>query len=366
MTNQTTKTGSNAGKQTNKPKSGGNSGRSAPVARGTSSVKRGPRISPKGDGGVIVANSEFVTDVADDGTIGALDLNPGLATFPWLCRTAQNYESYKFSKLVYRFTPTCSSATAGIIVMAVDYDSTDGPPADKQAISSYGGNVRGNVWNKLSLNVHPKPQPLWFFVSQDPNTINPPNTDIKLYNIGKMFYGVFNGATTGTVVGELSVDYEVEFRDPQTTSPLGPSAYIAGTITAGNTTSNIYANTPITSNADILLGVNRITFKTGGQYLLSTTFATMNGVGQSTPLDLRNIFNLSLTVNGTTTPLGWADTSGVSSLNATQASVSISGFITVNVPNGAYLTFAPTAAAIAMSTLWHYKTRIANYYNKLG
>jgi len=341
----------------------------APVARGNQTTKVGPKFTPRPDGGISVSNTEFLCDMLDDKSIQGYDTNPGLAVYPWLCRVAQNYESYRFTKLVYHYTPTCSSSTAGIVVMAADYDASDGAPGDKQTISSYNGSQRGNVWNKLSMSIRPRPNPIWYFVSPDQNTINPTGTDIKLYEPAKLWYGVFNGPGGGATVGELSVEYTVEFRDPATSFPLGPSAKISGSVMSGNNNSNFFLNTTTVSNADILCGgsgaaANQISFKTGGQYLLNMVFgATLTSAQTGGPYYLSDLITVSVTANGSTTTVLKADSIGT--LSASQSGYLYAAY-EINVPNGAIVTLAATAVGSAAGALYHYVTRVANYYNKLG
>lgn len=219
--NNTANSGSAAGRPKSSSKTGkgsgnnwANSGGSAPVAVGTTTNKRSPRYLASG--GVRVANTEFIQDLAVDTQL-ALDINPVAgSTFAWLGRIASSYEIFRIHKLVFRYTPICSSSTTGVVVMAFDYDASDAPPTSKQAMSAYDGSTRGNVWNSLTCSF--KAPDSWYFVGQQGSTtVNPASTDIKMYDAAKFYVSVFN-ATSGTV-GEISVDYDIEFARPAFDAP---------------------------------------------------------------------------------------------------------------------------------------------------
>nr|QDH89450.1 MAG: hypothetical protein H2RhizoLitter7461_000003 [Riboviria sp.] len=339
-----------------------NTAKDAPVAKGQRRSKKGPRVSHRGDGGVIVANTEYIQDVVDNGgTILGIDINPGLsAAFPWLSKMAHSFETYKFRRLVYRYSPTCSTSAAGVIVMAVDYDASDGPPGDKVALSSFSGSERINVWGSVNLKVEPKPQPIWYYVSPDTTTTNPTGTDIKLYDVGILFYGVFNTSGSQGTLGELVVDYEVEFSTPQTASPLGPSARITWPQPyGGNTSSSVYTGATVTTNADIVVATNTMTFKTPGQYLVEIIGAAQT----STVWNISNMFTPSLVVKGVPTTLTWADAIGVTGTGGAGA---LYGAILLVASAGASLFLNPNSYATSAAVCYFSKIRVANYVVSFG
>jgi hypothetical protein len=158
-----------------------------------------------------------------------------------------------------------------MIVAAFDYDATDQPPLNKQVLSGYDGAVRGNVWNKLNANC--KPMGGWYYCgTPTATTSNPVGTDLKMYDLGKFYLGVYNQASA-TPVGELVVDYEVEFSKPDTsvlsalserwTSTGSAISNLPGTLAVdGN---NVFA---ITSGGS---GVLNMTAQTSGDYMITFT-----------------------------------------------------------------------------------------------
>lgn len=176
-----------------------------------------------------MSHTEFVKDVNaplihEVGPVVTIALNSANGELcPWLSRVALGYELYRFRRLEFTYTPTCSTTRGGMIVMAVDYDATDAPPANKQAISGYDGSVRSNIWAKLTLRA--KPMAGWYYTGMGGVTSNPAGTDKKLYDLGNFYLGVYNHDHSGAV-GELAVSYDVEFMKPDYTAAVGFSEFI--------------------------------------------------------------------------------------------------------------------------------------------
>jgi hypothetical protein len=203
--------GSGTSKKRNKRKSA-----DAVVAVGMGSVTVN-QATFNGSSNCTIRNTEYVTDVTWDGSstgpVYSCDINPAAPTFAWLSRIAGCYEMFRVKSLSFKFTPTCSSQTAGVIVMAYDYDSSDAAPTAKQQISAFGGSKRGNVWNALEAKIQATGG--WRYVGQiTGSTINPTGTDIKLYDVAKFYVALYNMSSAATV-GDLSVSYEIEFAKPE-------------------------------------------------------------------------------------------------------------------------------------------------------
>lgn len=286
-------TGSAGGNQTKSQKrrerrrrNGGQGGGGAVAAVNAGYIAQGPAIVGGSRGAVRFSNTEFIADVSAPtpgatGPVLTLNLNPtNPSAFPWLSRIAAGYELYRFRRLVVRYTPSCSTQTAGIVVGAFDYDASDAPPTNKQALSSYEGAVRGNVWNKLSCAV--KPMAGWYYTGTVGSSVsNPANTDLKMYDLGKFYLGVYNQNSAGAV-GEISVDYEVEFAKPDSGSLPGLSQRLVAT---GTTLADIAAGTVSTGNQVFGLsstgsGQLTMTASTAGEFLLDflISFLATSGV----------------------------------------------------------------------------------------
>lgn len=341
----------------NRQNNGGSTG--APVAIGTTISNRGPKQTGRPDGSIRISNTEFVADLAAGGTIQAWDLNPNSGNlFTWLARVAIGYELFRFTELVFTYTPICASSSTGVIVMAPDYDASDAAPSSKQSLTAYSGSVRGNVWNKVSCRVQPPKG--WYFVGNNAGPINPGNTDIKFYDIAKFYAGLFNTTGTGTL-GELSVSYVCEFAKPDfgpvaspgesvlVTSPSLATPLGSAQVAVGNVPISLFA---LTSGA---FGMN---FPIGGTFLLEFR----DNVKSSGPLS--NTFGIPAQADPggyTTTPLTWTDSIVNAYVDANTAYGHIS-LITVNVVAGTTITFTLQATVTALSYLM---IRLAGY-NKIA
>lgn len=76
--------------------------------------------------------------------------------FPWLSKIASNFEQYRIHSCVFRYEPSCSTATGGEVIMMVDPDSeqmSNGTPPNMQSIANIGTHVHGAPWAKHVLTV---------------------------------------------------------------------------------------------------------------------------------------------------------------------------------------------------------------------
>jgi len=90
---------------------------------------------------MIIEESEFIGAVTvanqPNYNVTQYPINPGQAsTFPWLSTIAKQYEKYVIERLAFIYKKEVSEyATAGQtgkVIMSVDYDAADAPPATKQ------------------------------------------------------------------------------------------------------------------------------------------------------------------------------------------------------------------------------------------
>lgn len=191
----------------------------ANVAAGTT-IRNGAGAKMTSNGNVTrVSHREFISDIsaASSGfaTIN-FAVNPGNVTaFPWLAAIAANYESYTFKKLAYRYVPLCPTSTQGRVTMAIDYDARDSIPTSKAVLSQYQGAVATPTWQQ-GLYVA-QPANLTKFAKQRyvSGATVPANSDVKTYHVGQFILATSNTPATQTQLGELWVEYDVEFQTPQ-------------------------------------------------------------------------------------------------------------------------------------------------------
>lgn len=251
------------------------------------------------DGAIRVSHREYVADILGSVAYAnsTFSINPGLATiFPWLASScALGYESYTFEKLNFLYEPSCSTATAGKVILAVDYDPTDVFPSSKAIISSYHNAVSSPPWAECCFVadrrdlVKMAPQR---YIRQ--GTILTALNDLKTFDVGNLQIGT-QGMATGAVVGELWVEYVVTLQTPQI-NPIGAVAAFSAKVEAntgvsrtapfGTDAATVTGSLPVTATGSSL------TFNTTGQWLVEilTTGTgitagaapTVGGTGQET------------------------------------------------------------------------------------
>lgn len=256
------------------------------VAYGNRVTKPASQIQPTA-GGVRISNTEYVSEIFGSVNFNAVaqTIQPGNAVlFPWLSGIAYLYESYTFEKLSFHFKTEKSASTNGTILMAVDYDVTDLAPINKQQIMTYSGAVRTQPWANTTLSC--PVSDLQKIKTRYVNTgIVLPNTDPKLYDVGKLF-SCTQGCADTSPLGELYVEYVISLRtpqyDPAVFASIG-SNYSTGSV--GITAARLLGTTPTLNVAgsgmsiqyDVNTGV--FTFPIPGSYLCIYTVATTNTTG---------------------------------------------------------------------------------------
>ena len=190
----------------------------APTAMSLVTKTRVPAIkaTPRG---FVVTHREYIQDVtAADANFRntTFSVNPGLATtFPWLSAIAGRFESYLFRRLHFIYEPICPTTTPGAVMMAVDYDAVDTAPTSKVALMAYRGAVRSAPWNITRFDATRGDLRKFGVQRFVRTTANPANTDLKTYDVGNLQLATQNTPATPTTLGELYVEYEVEFFTPQ-------------------------------------------------------------------------------------------------------------------------------------------------------
>jgi len=198
------------------PKKSTNAMNSVPVAYNKPTMTRKPNISGNPyaeNGSVRIKHTEFLKDILGQPTFtnSSTPINPGVSTtFPWLSSIAQNFESYRFHLLKFRYDPTCTTVTPGSVMLAVDFDAADDPAVSKQQIMSYHNAVRSAPWDCVSYSS--SKQDLLKFGTQRYVRTDAvvPNTDIKTYDVGNFQLATILANDVDSTFGELYIEYDVE------------------------------------------------------------------------------------------------------------------------------------------------------------
>lgn len=136
-----------------------------------------------------------------------LACNPGMAqSFPWGSRLARSYDKYRFTKLKYYYRPVCATTQVGVVMMSFDFDTIDSVPATKSEQAETFPNVESNAFVASELSV--KCDNLWRFVRQGAIS----GVDLKTYDLGQFIFS--STYATASLLGELYVEYTVQFDKP--------------------------------------------------------------------------------------------------------------------------------------------------------
>lgn len=183
---------------------------------------RNPQFRSTRDG-CVVSHSELIEvltqDPVDTFVTRSFSLNPGLsATFPWLSKTAQNFEMYWIRRLTVEYRPRVGYTTNGSVILYVDYDAKDAVAGDYKTAATMGGAKSGAPYikNILTASVPKLMRNAKKYVRSAPG-----QGDITLYDAGTLNVGAQTAAGS-VLLGEIWVHYQVELISPQTSVGHGP------------------------------------------------------------------------------------------------------------------------------------------------
>lgn len=220
-----------------------------------------------------VAHREWMGEVVGTTAFAAgaqCHINPGMRfPFQWLAPIANQYESYRFTKLKFVFRSQKPTSTAGKIMLYVDYDAYDVAPVTKSQFMNNSGAVDGPVWQELTYNCD----------LMDVNRLGKTrfvrsgviaNADLNNFDVGNLVVGTDACADT-SVLGDIYVDYAVELITPHC-DPLSNLNGETAKITFGGA---MAPGSPLGSAPTITGGLpitvengKKITFNAPGEYLL--------------------------------------------------------------------------------------------------
>lgn len=179
-----------------------------------------------------VTYREYIGDVYAPGAafnVTKFEINPGnSSTFPWVSPIALQYEQYKPLGMIFEFKATASelstSTNLGSVMMATDYDVSDGAYATKQQMMNSAYAAEARICDTQLHGIECDPDELQrkiFFVRQKGQVVNNP----KDYDVGN-FYIATQGSDVG-IVGSLYVHYDLVFYKEQVSGgvPGGTTEY---------------------------------------------------------------------------------------------------------------------------------------------
>lgn len=214
----------------------------APVAISRRVANKKPRFSSS-KGEITVQHRELIT--APQNTTGALQVNNGLVhlggnsvyevnpmngrLFTWLPSIAANFEEYRINSLSFCYIPSCATTEVGRFVQYWDKDATDPLPTDRQELSAYQHMSSCAPWAEDKFTLRGDAKWRYCIDAASPTTFG---NDPQLVDYGQYGFAVYGGAGTN-IIGDVYVDYNVSFREPQPTQELVAHAFATatGTIT---------------------------------------------------------------------------------------------------------------------------------------
>lgn len=242
-----------------------------------------------GNGGTVIRYQEYLTDIRTAGTadtfnIQSFILNPANEkSFPWLSQIAANYEQYEFEGMIYEFRSTSADAlnsvntALGTVMMATQYDTIDTVFASKAEMLNYEFSTStkpsGNTLHMIECDPQQTSVPLLFTLSSE---APPPNTDARLYHLGRFSIATTGFQGTNVNIGELHVTYQIRLLKPKLAITLGADIsevhyennVYANTFPFGNTTNAFY----VTNTLGVTFTNNTLTipsFPTNKKYLIT-------------------------------------------------------------------------------------------------
>jgi hypothetical protein len=228
-----------------------------PASNTLMNPKQDPVITQR-DRGAMFSRREFLGDLYASATPNAFQvqsfpINPGLSsTFPWLAGIAPNFRKYRFSGVVLEYRPMANFAStqisSGSVFAAFACDPNAQVPTNKAILEQMGGACSTAPYHGCLVGME---------CAVDQNIVNwhlvrttAPSTstvnDLRFYDSAVLFVGTVGVPTASANLGELWLNYNVEFAD----EVMDPGLSVQF--------SQYYANSPSSVAAGTLMGTNAL------------------------------------------------------------------------------------------------------------
>jgi hypothetical protein len=271
--------------------------RSAPVVMSRQFKTNRPNMQTMRNGDCRIVHREYIADIIAAATGANFNntqypINPGQSSvFQWLSKIAQNFESYHFRKLKFDYETEAPSSLGGTLVLAVDYDASDSAPTTKQQMLAFRGSVRSAPWTPCQHSS----------VGEDLSKLkssfvrpglNPPNTDIKFYDVGVLNVATQGISTNSATCGELYVEYDVDLMTPLYEPVQNASSYQA--LTA------LTAAEPLGATGTLLGGLSIVVGNNGTNSTLTLSNATIGSEYSVSTISAGTVITAAVGVNSAT------------------------------------------------------------------
>lgn len=207
-----------------------------------------------------IKRREFIGNIANVNTgfllSKRLRVNPGSQnTFPWLSQVASGFERFRFKTLKFMFIHRVAATSSGVLLMVPDYDSADTVPQTEAQATSYAGATEFVIWNDFTMTLPGKDLNRSYtshYIMED-SRFDSTEQDSKTIDPAQVF--LFTDVDfSGTSLGKLWVEYDVELMNPQT--PILPPSLGGGSMSMSlnNVSNSVNPITAIPLTNPALLG----------------------------------------------------------------------------------------------------------------
>lgn len=276
---------------------------------------------------VVIRHKEFVGEIRGSTNFQisqSFVLNPGMsASFPWLSAVANSFQEYRIKGMVYHYVPSSGSIASanpalGTVMIQTSYRSTDTTPPNKmEMLNEY--NASESVPSESfchPVECDPKENP--FNVQYVRSRDVPAGDNRLLYDLGVTHVAVAGQQTSGNVLGDLWVTYEVELKKPLVSSNVtsdqvfwsSEGAYV-GALTIGGAGQDIYLSNvtgyPIVrGTANVSLTGRTMNFPIGirGKFMLVGHYYASGTFTHTTPFSSIVATNCAAFLPSNSTQLG--------------------------------------------------------------
>lgn len=180
--------------------------------------------SAKKDGEIrSLTKREYIMDIlgTKDFTRTVLEVNPGIEeTFPWLSQIATSYETYRWKYLRFVYQSTSgdlvtgeTNGALGTVIMAANYNALEQDFVNKRVMESHDSAVSSKPSTNIVcvIDLDSREVPITSLYCRN----GPAETgDIRFYDICKFTLATQGMVTDGGTIGELYVEYGIDFYKP--------------------------------------------------------------------------------------------------------------------------------------------------------
>lgn len=324
------------------------------------------RIRNEGKHGdeIVVRHREYIGDIESSQTFTKayeLDLNPGLAAFPWMSGVANNFQVWQPNGIIFEYVPmsgtaiTGTNAQLGSVIMATQHDSLEKEFEDKTEMLNHNFAVSVCPCANAILPIECDPKFIQAQRLYVRDTEPPSTADKRLSDLGRVTIATSDCQDSGSLLGSLYVTYEIKLMLPKLTHATGAlvktAHYDLLSTSAANTlgTSRTKLHDSIgltfdTSNSFI------IPKNTQGKFLLSVDWAGTSTAAVSVDnFTVANLTSLTLFDSQTVSYKRTTNTGG----NQTTLAQAVYAFEVTDPSKDSSLTWSPFGtlpASIAEST----------------